>query len=292
LGAEQLKQRLPDWTPEDHVDAAAANIRAAQKETAKLQSVQDEQKEMEKPQPPEADKQKHKEKAFALNEKSGEHKANAGKHLALADAHYKASGAKEPADADLLLANNDSELENTEGGEVVKKNGKEELLNGVPMPIELKMLNAKFVMTDPSGWVNVATFGDHEHAATGLTQHLDNDSMDAMVNELKQDKEKSGENWGGRLVDFDHKSDLSPETTGAGWVQDLEKRPDTGLWAKIKFSDLGEQAVQGGRFKYLSPVWNRSDCKSLGGNVISPQKILKVALTNSPNILGLMPMVK
>ena len=291
-GADMLKERLPDWTPEEHTDAAAAHLRAAQKETKKLQGVQDEQKELEKPQPPEADKLKHKQKSFDLGEKSNAHKKNVGDHISAAEAHWKAAGNAHPVNADILLANNESEIENTEGGKVVEKNRKEELLNGVPMPIELKMLNAKFVMTDPSGWVNVATFGDHEHAATGLTQHLDNDSMDAMVNELKQDKEKSGENWGGRLVDFDHKSDLSPETTGAGWVQDLEKRPDTGLWAKIKFSDLGEQAVQGGRFKYLSPVWNRSDCKSLGGNVISPQKILKVALTNSPNILGLVPMVK
>ena len=93
------------------------------------------------------------------------------------------------------------------------------------------------------------------------------------------------------MLDKDHASDKSDDTEGYGWIQDLQKR-DNGLWGKVKWSDIGEQVVNGGRFKFLSPVWNRGECRELGGNLIAPTHLTKVALTNSPNLSGLTPITK
>ena len=67
-------------------------------------------------------------------------------------------------------------------------------------------------------------------------------------------------NFPGLLVDFDHSShDPAQPTTAAGWIGALEHRDD-GLYAQIRWSDLGHQALTGGRYRLASPVWNRADC--------------------------------
>ena len=44
----------------------------------------------------------------------------------------------------------------------------------------------------------------------------------------------------------------------------LEHRDD-GLYAQIRWSDLGHQALTGGRYRLASPVWNRADCDAVDG---------------------------
>ena len=36
-----------------------------------------------------------------------------------------------------------------------------------------------------------------------------------------------------------------------------------GLRALIRWSDRGEEAVKGGRYRFLSPVWSRDDCQTI-----------------------------
>jgi hypothetical protein len=63
-----------------------------------------------------------------------------------------------------------------------------------------------------------------------------------------------------------------------------------GLWAKIRWSDVGEEAVKGGRYRFISPVWNRADCVDLGGGRVRPVRLLNAAVTNDPNIKGMRPL--
>jgi phage I-like protein len=63
-----------------------------------------------------------------------------------------------------------------------------------------------------------------------------------------------------------------------------------GLWAKIRWSDVGEEAVKGGRYRFLSPVWARSDCVDLGNGRVRPVRLLNAAVTNDPNLKGLRPL--
>jgi phage I-like protein len=111
-------------------------------------------------------------------------------------------------------------------------------------------------------------------------------------------EESRAENFPGLLVDFDHAShDPAQPSTAAGWIHALEHRPG-GLYAKIRWSDLGHDALTGGRYRLASPVWNRSDCDQWtapnadGQDVphLRPRRLHRLALTNDPNLPGLMPL--
>ena len=117
-------------------------------------------------------------------------------------------------------------------------------------------------------------------------------------------------------MDFDHFSlDDRARSEAAGWIVALEarvpgseflvrgsgeedgaaggRRPtaaNAGLWAKIRWSDVGEEAVKGGRYRFLSPVWARSDCVDLGNGRVRPVRLLNAAVTNDPNLKGLVPL--
>jgi phage I-like protein len=190
------------------------------------------------------------------------------------------------------------------------------------------ILNRDFKMPD-DGWYQLAPLGEFPHATAGVVQVVDVEACTAMVARFKADA--AVENFAGLLVDFDHFS-LSGErrSEAAGWITALEARAESGkgqagsgeaeaapaaeraarcgagLWAQIRWSDLGEAAVKGGRYRFLSPVWARNDCVDLGpsahstssgqadsGQVMArvrPVRLLNAAVTNDPNLKGLVPL--
>ena len=149
------------------------------------------------------------------------------------------------------------------------------------------ILNRDFTMpTD--GWYQFAPIGEFPHGGADVIQVVDAEACMAMSARFKADA--AVENFAGLLIDFDHFSmDGSQRSEAAGWVTDMESR-DTGLWGKIRWSDIGEEAVKGGRYRFLSPVWARSDCVDLGGGRIRPVRMINAALTNDPNLKGLRPL--
>lgn len=140
------------------------------------------------------------------------------------------------------------------------------------------------------GWYHLARPGDIPHASSGLVQVVDQAALLSIVNRFKADAADAGDRFAGLLVDFDHFSlDTDKPSEAAGWIMDLQNRAD-GLWAQIRWSDTGEAAVTGGRYRFLSPVWNRSDCEELGDKRIRPLRITNAAVTNDPNFKGLCPL--
>ena len=139
------------------------------------------------------------------------------------------------------------------------------------------------------GWVQVTPCGEFPHAGAGVVQVIDRAACDAMAAEYIA--RKSDANFPGVLVDFDHFSlDTGQSSEAAGWITDLESR-DTGLWARVRWSDAGLAAVQGGMFRLMSPVFPPpSACEDLGGGKIRPVTLVSVALTNEPNIRGGRPL--
>ena len=135
------------------------------------------------------------------------------------------------------------------------------------------------------GWVQVTPCGEFPHVGAGVTQVIDREACDRIAADFKA--RKSDTNFPGVLVDFDHFSlDTEKSSEAAGWISDLESR-DTGLWARVRWSDAGLSAVQGGRFRLMSPVFPPpSACEDLGGGHIRPRVLVSVALTNEPNIKG------
>ena len=146
------------------------------------------------------------------------------------------------------------------------------------------MNNNDFVLA-ADGWGQVTPCGEFPHAGAGVTQVIDREACDMIAADFNG--RKSDANFPGVLVDFDHFSlDTEKSSEAAGWISELESR-DTGLWARVRWSDAGLAAVQGGRFRLMSPVFPPpSACEDLGGGRIRPLALVSVALTNEPNIKG------
>ncbi len=159
----------------------------------------------------------------------------------------------------------------------------------------MKTLTIEHPFTLPADdWFHIAPLGEFEHAS-GVRQVIDGAACNAMVSNFAKDA--ATPNFPGLLVDFDHFSHSSERTSAAaGWIMALRAESEPakapGLWAQIRWSDLGETAVRGGRYRLVSPVWNRSDCEVVDGeeNKVRPLRLSRVALTNDPNLKGLVPL--
>jgi hypothetical protein len=163
------------------------------------------------------------------------------------------------------------------------------------------------------GWYQLAPLGEFPHASAGVVQVVDLEACEAMAARFKADS--AVENFAGLLVDFDHFSlDDRARSEAAGWIVELDCRMpiadcrlgsggelaakerkeaqnrSAGLWAKIRWSDVGEEAVKGGRYRFLSPVWARKDCVDLGNGRVRPVRLLNAAVTNDPNLKGMLPL--
>lgn len=122
-----------------------------------------------------------------------------------------------------------------------------------------------------------------------VVQVIDDRSIESMVRAFR--KESLGEpNFPGLLVDYEHFSyDTDKASEAAGWISDLDSRPD-GLWAKIRWSDTGGSAVENGRYRFASPVWLDRDTEEVSTGAIRPLRLDSVALTNKPNLKGAKPL--
>jgi hypothetical protein len=155
--------------------------------------------------------------------------------------------------------------------------------------MEGSIMGDKDFMLAGDGWVQVTPCGEFPHVGAGVTQVIDREACDRIAADFNG--RKSDPNFPGVLVDFDHFSlDTEKSSEAAGWISDLESR-DTGLWARVRWSDAGLSAVRGGRFRLMSPVFPPpSACEELGGGKIRPVMLVSVALTNEPNIRGGRPL--
>ena len=162
-------------------------------------------------------------------------------------------------------------------------------LNAVPLGVENKKEGEEPMFNLPDdGWYQIAPKGEHPHPSTGLVQVIDDAALESIVNRFGE--EKKADNFPGLLVDFDHFSQSgNTASEAAGWIVDLDNRDD-GLWAQVRWTDKGKEAVANGRYRLASPVWRLSDCEELGNEKVRPMRLDTVALTNQPNLKGLVPL--
>jgi phage I-like protein len=154
------------------------------------------------------------------------------------------------------------------------------------------ILNRNFELPK-DGWYQLAPLGEFPHVGAGITQVIDEAACGQMVAAFETVK-NSAENFPGLLIDFDHFSlDAAKHSEAAGWITDLKFMPNSsgsGLFAQIRWTDTGEAAVKGGRYRFLSPVWAKSDCEDLGNDRLRPVRLLNAAVTNDPNLKGILPL--
>lgn len=149
------------------------------------------------------------------------------------------------------------------------------------------ILNRASTLPD-DGWYHVCPIGEfsvRDAEGRKIMQVLDLRAMKAMADRLIAD-------GGPLLVDFDHFSyDTKQSSEAAGWITQLEARED-GLWAKIDWTDIGSAAVMNKRFRFVSPVWYPDECEPVENkaNAIRPLRLDSIALTNSPNLKGMRPL--
>jgi hypothetical protein len=147
------------------------------------------------------------------------------------------------------------------------------------------------------GWSQIAPLGEFFHGAD-VIQILDAEACLSMV--ARFDAEAESPNFAGLLVDFDHLSlDPSARSEAAGWITSLAFRAEpaatAGLYAAIRWTDEGQAAMTGGRYRFVSPVWLREDCVDLGTDAqgrqrLRPVRLFNLAVTNNPNLQGLAPL--
>lgn len=156
---------------------------------------------------------------------------------------------------------------------------------GIALDATDKLSNRFSVPSD--GWIHLAPFGSHPHP-TGVVQQIDAKSVDSMVANFAARK-ASDKNFTGALLDFDHFSQSGDKPSEAGgWIENLAKRED-GMWGQVRWTDVGEKAVNGGRYRLVSPVWLKRNCETLDNGNLRPLVLDSVALTNEPNLKGLTP---
>lgn len=86
------------------------------------------------------------------------------------------------------------------------------------------------------------------------------------------------------LTDYEHNEE---DTVAAGWVQNIEAR-ENGLFGQIRWSARGRADVEGGNYRFFSPVFTTSD--PVDGRVL-PLSLKGNTLTNRPNFRKALPAI-
>ncbi|MCK5601885.1 hypothetical protein KAR91_08455 [Candidatus Pacearchaeota archaeon] len=86
------------------------------------------------------------------------------------------------------------------------------------------------------------------------------------------------------VIDYEHSTLSGNQAPAAGWIKNLVKA-GCDLWAVVEWTDKAKAYIAAKEYRYFSPVVlkRKSDNRAVA--------IHSVALTNSPNIKGLEPLV-
>lgn len=88
------------------------------------------------------------------------------------------------------------------------------------------------------------------------------------------------------VIDYEHQTVADPpvEAPAAGWIKTLVNRGADGIWAVIEWTDRAKQYIANREYRYVSPVF----LKRISDNRVI--RLINVALTNQPNIDGMVPL--
>ena len=94
------------------------------------------------------------------------------------------------------------------------------------------------------------------------------------------------------VVDYEHQTLSGRKAPAAGWIRELEIRsaggtpePEDGLWARVEWTATAREHLRAREYRYFSPVLRLEE------GTRRPLALLHAALTNTPAINGLAPLV-
>jgi phage I-like protein len=79
------------------------------------------------------------------------------------------------------------------------------------------------------------------------------------------------------VIDYEHQSLQGRQAPAAGWIKDLEGRPD-GLWARVEWTSQAREYLHNRKYRYFSPVLQ------LDPETRKPLALMQVGLTNISTI--------
>lgn len=149
-----------------------------------------------------------------------------------------------------------------------------------PIAIDFKLPEDGFIHLVPRGEFR-RRVRDARGKSRDVVQVVDDEALAAMAAAFAE--ATKAPNWCGLLLDYDHGSlDCDKSSEAAGWIESVEVRAD-GLWGHVRWSDRGAEAIKGGRYRYVSPVWLVDEMQDMGGGErYRPTRLAPCALTNDP----------
>jgi hypothetical protein len=115
------------------------------------------------------------------------------------------------------------------------------------------------------GWYQIEPRGEHPNRAAGVVQVMDDAAMNSIVERFNQDAAAGKLRHGNELlIDHEHFSDQPDQETRAyGWLMELQVRED-GIYGRVRWSKTGEEAVDGGDYRFFSTEYEAGDCEPCG----------------------------
>jgi phage I-like protein len=107
---------------------------------------------------------------------------------------------------------------------------------------------------------------------------LDEENAPVIVREFEGQKNQM-------VIDYEHQTLSGAEAPAAGWVTRLINRGKDGIWAAVEWTERAKQYLANREYRYVSPVF----LKRISDNRVL--RLINVALTNQPNIDGMVPLV-
>jgi phage I-like protein len=87
------------------------------------------------------------------------------------------------------------------------------------------------------------------------------------------------------VIDYEHQTLQGVEAPAAGWIKKLINKGEEGIWAGVEWTERAKQYIANKEYKYVSPVF----LKRISDNKVV--RLINVALTNQPNIDGMVPLI-
>lgn len=87
------------------------------------------------------------------------------------------------------------------------------------------------------------------------------------------------------VADYEHQTLDGKEAPAAGWITQLVNKGADGIWARVDWTEKAKAYLANREYRYVSPVFLK---RAADNRVV---RLINVALTNQPNIDGMVPLV-